>query len=162
MISKNSTLFFAIITIIGSVCFSCNQNKIFDDYSEIPSGVWSQDSLVNFNFNVPKNSVDYSINYNIRYAISYPYYNLYISYYLEDSVGNIISTELQEIILFDKKTGEPIGDGLGDLYDLKVESFKKVSFPYSGEYKFKVKQFMRTNDLSGIMSFGLMVDKLKD
>lgn len=162
MISKTPTIFFALITLIGVVCFSCNQNKIFDDYSEIPSGVWSQDSLINFSFNLLEDSIDYSLNYNIRYAIGYPYYNLYISYYLEDSVGNNISTELQEIILFDKKTGEPIGDGLGDIYDLKVESIKSMSFPYSGDFKFKVKQFMRNTDLKGIMSFGLVVGKTED
>ena len=162
MIAKNSSVFFALITFIGVVSLSCNQNKIFDHYCEMPSGVWNQDSLVVFNFNVLEDSIDYSLNYNIRYSISYPYYNLYISYYLEDSNGNNISNELQEIILFNKKTGEPIGDGLGDLYDLKVESFKRMSFPYSGKYNFKVKQFMRTNDLSGIMSFGLVVDKRKD
>ncbi len=82
-----------------------------------------------------------------------------MKYYLEDSAGVMLSSELQELILFDKKTGEPLGEGLGDLFDRGVPVFEDQKFPYAGEYNFKVKQFMRMEALPGILSFGLKVQQ---
>lgn len=141
------------------VLISCNEKKIYDEHIDIANSVWNEDSLASFEFQVPSDTMGYRLYYNVRYLLGYPFYNLYISYYLEDSVGNSISSDLQEIILFDRKTGEPLGDGLGDIFDREVLIEENKSFPYRGKYKFKVKQFMRTKDLPGIMSFGLRLEK---
>ena len=58
---------------------------------------------------------------------------------------------------FDKKTGKPLGDGLGDLFDRSISIFENQQFSYVGDYTFKVKQFMRMEYLPGVHSFGLKV-----
>ena len=151
------TLSFNLLILLSF--WGCNENKIYNEYIEIDQAIWNQDTILNFKFTVLDDSSNYDLSYNVRYAKIYPFYNIYISYYLEDSIGNSISNELQEITLFDKKTGEPLGDGLGDLFDLNIPNIKKMSFPYSGAYSFKVKQFMRIKNLGGIMSFGLEIEK---
>ncbi len=148
-----------IITLIGVITLSCNQHKIYDDYVEIDNSIWQEDTLASFEFTVPSDSINYSISYNVRYAEGYPFYNLYLTYYLEDSLQTPISSELQEIILFNKKTGEPLGDGLGGVFDREVLIFNNMKFPYVGKYHFKIKQFMRIKELPGIISFGIKIEK---
>lgn len=147
-----------LLHLISIGLISCSGNRVYDDYVDLNQGIWHVDSLTAFQFEIPSDTSEYTLSYNVRYAAGYPYYNLYITYYLEDSVGETISSELQEIILFDKKTGKPLGDGLGDIFDREVLIFSGLKFPYHGEYTYKVKQFMRTEELAGIMSFGLKIE----
>ncbi|SMD34404.1 gliding motility-associated lipoprotein GldH [Reichenbachiella faecimaris] len=138
---------------------ACNGNTVIDEQSDIQEGLWHLDSLVAFQFEIEDTTSSYQIQYNVRYAVNYPYYNLFLKYYLEDSTGEILSSELQELILFDKKTGEPMGEGLGDLFDRGVPVFEDQKFSNPGAYTFKVKQFMRMEQLPGILSFGLKIQK---
>lgn len=149
-----------LILLIATIAFAaCDQNKIYDTYVDLEENTWHIDALPTFNLDIDDSQIPYDISYNIRYADFYPYYNIYVKYFLEDSTSTIIDSELQEIILFDKKTGNPLGEGLGDILDRRVMVFPGFKFPAEGKYTFKIKQFMRTDNLPGIMSFGLRVDK---
>jgi gliding motility-associated lipoprotein GldH len=156
-LSNTKNFFLAIVLMV--IITACDQNKIYDTYVDLEDSIWHQDTLTSYNFSIEDAALDYDISYNIRYAEVYPYYNIYVKYYLEDSMSTIIQSELQEIILFDKKSGTPLGDGLGDIFDRQVLIFENFKFPADGNYTFKIKQFMRTENLPGIMSFGLRIDK---
>ena len=145
-----------------STLISCDSNTIIDEQFDMAEGAWHEDSLASFNFEIEDTTTVYFLDYNVRYAVNYPYYNLYVKYYLEDSVGIMISSELQELVLFDKKTGEPQGEGLGDLYDRNVRIFEEQKFGYSGAYTLKIKQFMRMQELPGILSFGVKIEIPKE
>lgn len=156
-LSNTKNFFLAIVLMV--IITACDQNKIYDTYVDLEDSIWHQDTLTSYNFSIEDAALDYDISYNIRYAEVYPYYNIYVKYYLEDSMSTIIQSELQEIILFDKKSGTPLGNGLGDIFDRQVLIFENFKFPADGNYTFKIKQFMRTENLPGIMSFGLRIDK---
>ncbi|MFY0628243.1 MAG: gliding motility lipoprotein GldH [Reichenbachiella sp.] len=140
-----------------SLMMSCGPKIIIDEYKDISTGIWAADSIASFDFIIEDTVINYEIMYNVRYASSYPYYNLFVTYYLEDSVGNILATDLQDLTLFNKKSGEALGEGIGDLYDREIPIFDKFEFTTSGKYSFKVKQFMRMEELPGVISFGLKV-----
>ncbi|MEP2026295.1 MAG: gliding motility lipoprotein GldH [Reichenbachiella sp.] len=148
-----------VVSGLAASIMACSSNTVIDEQSDIQEGLWHLDSLVAFQFEIEDTTSAYQIQYNVRYSVNYPYYNLFLKYYLEDSTGEILSSELQELILFDKKTGEPIGEGLGDLFDRGVPVFEDQKFSYAGSYSFKVKQFMRMEQLPGILSFGLKIQK---
>ena len=150
---------FTPLLISALVILGCDSNKIYDSYSDLPDAIWHEDSLVVFDLNLSQSELDYQLTYNVRYIEEYPYYNVYVKFYLEDSASNLIRSELQELILFDKKTGKPLGDGLGDIFDREIPIFNDFKFPYNGDYSFKVKQFMRVENLPGIMSFGIKLKK---
>lgn len=154
-----SIYYFLALGFVIVIVSSCNSNTVIDEQSDIREGLWHLDSLVAFQFDIEDTTSVYEIQYNVRYAVNYPYYNLFLKYYLEDSSGEILSSELQELILFDKKTGDPIGEGLGDLFDRGVPVFSDQKFSNPGTYTFKVKQFMRMEELPGILSFGLKIQK---
>ncbi|MEO9849661.1 MAG: gliding motility lipoprotein GldH [Reichenbachiella sp.] len=157
-----TTSYILVMASLALTMASCNSNIVIDEQSDIQEGLWHLDSLVAFEFDIEDTASIYQIQYNVRYAVNYPYYNLFLKYYLEDSTGEILSSELQELILFDKKTGEPIGEGLGDLFDRTVPIFKDQKFSSTGQYSFKVKQFMRMEQLPGILSFGVKIEKPED
>lgn len=148
-----------IVLGIAAAIPACSSSTVIDEQSDISEGLWHLDSLVVFQFDVEDTTAAYEVQYNVRYAVNYPYYNLFLKYYLEDSTGAILSSELQELILFDKKTGKPMGEGLGDLFDRSVPVFDNKKFSYAGSYTFKVKQFMRMEQLPGILSFGLKIQQ---
>ncbi|MEP3387683.1 MAG: gliding motility lipoprotein GldH [Reichenbachiella sp.] len=150
---------FLIVFSVSLSMVACGDKTVINEQSDIQEGLWHLDSLVAFQFEIEDTTSIYQVQYNVRYAVDYPYYNLFLKYYLEDSAGEMLSSELQELVLFDKKTGEPLGEGLGDLFDRGVPVFEDQKFPYAGVYNFKVKQFMRMENLPGILSFGLKVQK---
>jgi len=150
---------FLIVFSVSLSMVACGDKTVINEQSDIQEGLWHLDSLVSFQFEIEDTTSIYQVQYNVRYAVDYPYYNLFLKYYLEDSAGEMLSSELQELVLFDKKTGEPLGEGLGDLFDRGVQVFEDQKFPYAGVYNFKVKQFMRMEQLPGILSFGLKVQK---
>jgi gliding motility-associated lipoprotein GldH len=65
------------------------------------------------------------------------------------------------ITLFDANTGEPLGDGLGDIWDHKVLIAKGISFDKIGKYTFKLRQEMRQDSLPSILSVGISLEKVK-
>ena len=150
-------LHFPVVLFVFSILISCSESVVIEEYKDIPNGIWHVDSLASFEFEIEDTLTWYDINYNVRYAADYAYFNLYVTYYIEDSIGSIVESELQNLVLFDKKTGEPLGQGLGDLYDREIPIFQKYRFKKSGKHFFKVKQFMRIEELPGILAFGVRI-----
>lgn len=155
---KNKIILLALLA-ISAIAISCSDEVVIDEYHDLPTGLWHIDSLATFEFYVEDTTVDYSISYDVRYAAQYPYYNLYVTYYLEDSMKNPQSSKLQNLQLFDKKTGEPLGDGMGDLFDRSILIDEKHRFKVAGKHYFQIKQFMRMDELPGVLSFGLKIHK---
>jgi gliding motility-associated lipoprotein GldH len=137
---------------------SCNSNAIFKDHEDIDDGVWYVKNEPSFTFEITDISQPYNVYYLIRNSIGYPYYNLYVKRFLLNEKNKIVNEALNELILMDERTGKPIGDGLGDLFDHKIVALKNYRFPKAGKYTFKVRQYMRQDPLPGIMSMGVSVE----
>ena len=109
---------------IGVVLFlfltGCDPNTVYNAYEDIDDGQWFEKNAPTFSFEIKDATMPYNIYYNLRNSLAYPYYNLYLTRYLTDEKGKLIESRLDELILMDPKTGEPRGDGLGDLFDHKV------------------------------------------
>jgi gliding motility-associated lipoprotein GldH len=82
---------------------------------------------------------------------------MYISATLLDPDGQKLHTRLHEMYLMDKKTGEPMGKGAGDIFDHSVLALKNQQFKKPGTYTLKLTQYMRRNPLPGIMAVGIKV-----
>lgn len=72
----------------------------------------------------------------------------------------MLSQSMEELLLFDKKSGKPAGSGLGDIFDHKfrIKALAKYRFAKPGVYTFSVEQNMRQDPLLGIMSVGVAVE----
>ncbi len=141
---------------------SCSDTRIFDNDFDLPQATWHVDSVQTFVIDVKDTALSYNLYHKVRNASDYEFYNLYIKYTIADSLHQKLAGELQEMILFDPKTGAPYGSGLGDIFSHEFPAKQNYRFPSPGRYYFKVQQYMRQPNLKGIHSVGLRVDIASD
>ncbi len=140
---------------------SCDPNRILDDNRDLEGAFWHKDSVVSFDFEIEDLSTGYNVYANIRNAQHYPFYNLYYRYAILDTDGNEISQKLENLNLFDPKTGEPFGSGLGDLFDHRQLILENYNFPAAGNFTITLTQYMRRDSLPLIQSIGARVEKVE-
>lgn len=158
MTTRKST--FLLFYLLTTFLFSCDSNSVFKDHEDIEDGQWYLKNEPSFTFEITDTTKTYNIYYLVRNSIAYPYYNLYVKRFLINDKKKIVNEALNELILMDEKTGKPMGDGLGDLFDHKIIALKNYRFPRAGKYTFKVRQYMRQDPLPAIMSMGVSVESV--
>lgn len=133
----------------------CDRNRIFEKHVDL-KGSWPLQSSQLFEFDIIDSEIPYHITGMVRNKNSYAFNNLYIKFELfhEDS---LIKTNLTEVILFEPKTGKPLGSGMGSTFDRNFDFVKSHTFETSGHYKIKLTQFMRLDTLKDIDRIGVRV-----
>ena len=154
MSNKTYWLIFVALVAIG-----CNNSRIYERNVKFPDRIWTKDKEAIFDFEINDINTNYKFYFNLRNTILYPYQNIYLSYSLEDTLGNVYDSELTNINLFDSKTGKPFGSGMGDIFDHQYLVIDNYQFNNPGMYLFKIKQYMRMDSLPEIMSVGLRIEK---
>ena len=139
---------------------ACGDARVYEEYHDFEEPYWLVSETPEFEFEIRQPADKYDLYCNIRNSISYPYARLFVTYYLQDSSGNVLQKDLINQFLFDEKSGKPFGtSGLGDLYDHQFLLLKGYEFKYQGKYKMKFEQFMRTDTLQGVMAVGLKIEQ---
>jgi len=138
---------------------SCNKSRVFEKNIDFDNNTWAIADIQEFKFEIKDTAPKYAIYFNIRNAIFYEYYNLYVKHTLIGPDGKQLSTNLHELFLMDKSSGEPLGEGAGDIFDHQVLALKNQTFAQRGTYTIKLQQYMRRDPLPGIMSVGVRVEK---
>lgn len=152
----------ALAIIALSVLIACDPNRVYEDNADIQDAIWEIDVIPQFEFEIDDASAPYNLHINIRNGISYPFHNIYVKYNLKDSSDRVLMTDMTEFFLFDPKTGEPQGDGLGDLFDNRFPLIDNLQFDYTGRYSVEFQQYMRLDSLPMIVSVGLRVERATD
>jgi gliding motility-associated lipoprotein GldH len=148
----------ALITAI--VLVACDENRIYEKNIDFEQRFWNVEQLPEYEFEIQNNTIRYNLYCDVRNSVSYEWSRLFLNYYLMDSTGKVIESNLAELMLFDPKTGKPYGNsGLGDIYDHRLKVVSNFKFPYNGKFKMKFKQEMRKDSLDGILAVGLRVEK---
>lgn len=137
---------------------SCDSNRVYEDYNDFEEAFWHLDSIQTFPFEIVDTTKSYNLLATFRNASSYPFYNLYFQYTLKDSSGNVLVERLKEVELFDSKTGQPKGSGLGDLFDHSFVLEEGYTFENAGKYSLSFEQYMRRDTLPFILSVGARVE----
>lgn len=148
-----------LLVIYSMFLYGCTGSAGFKEIRDIKNSEWAIAKKEVFVFENKDTLSKQTVNYLVRNSVSYPYYNLYLSHQLSDPNGKVISSGMDEVILFNQKTGKPYGDGLGDIFDNRVVVPKLTSVVLNkmGKYKLTVTHNMRPDPLTGIMSIGLEV-----
>lgn len=142
-----------------AILTGCDKNRVFEENQDIPENNWQIRNVPEFSFTIEEANVPYNIYFNVRNAIFYEFYNLYMRAELIGPTGQPLHLKLHEMYLMDKKTGKPLGDGAGDIFDHQFLAIKKYTFPKAGTYKIRLKQYMRKDPLAGVMAVGVRVEK---
>lgn len=141
--------------------FACDSTAVYKQTADIKDSKWLIKDVPSFTFEIKDETQAYNIYYVVRNTISYPYYNLYLNRRLIDATTKKpLSIRMEEITLFDGKSGKPLGNGIGDIFDHRVISstFSNYKFPKKGKYTLQVEQYMRQNPLVGIVSIGIVIE----
>jgi gliding motility-associated lipoprotein GldH len=149
MTPMNNRLKLVVIAILLFGCFSCNQNRVYEEYVGIASSEWEMTDTLSFD--VGKNiSADANI-IAIKYNLDYPYRNLYLRYILKDHLGRNIKNELINVSLFESTTGKPLGKGYGSVFT----TYDTLRFDPTTQFsKIQIIQNMRVDYLEGIETIG--------
>jgi len=129
---------------------SCDQNRIFEEYKAIESKTWNIQDTVSFEFPYPIEDGETILG--IKYNQDYEYRNLYLRYFLVDSLGNNIENQLLEIPLFESTSGKPTGKGFGNTFT-KYDTLPLITREKFHSIQFV--QYMRIDDLMGIEAIGV-------
>jgi len=144
---------------------SCDPNRIYEQNTDLksPAGdayVWDVQQRPSFSFEIADTAARYDIYFNVRNASGYGFYNLYLKHTLTGPDGRPAGPALlHQMVLMDPKTGEPLGAGAGDIFDHQFLALPRQRFAKPGTYKLTLEQYMRQNQLPGIMAVGVRVAK---
>ncbi|WPP53730.1 gliding motility lipoprotein GldH [Catalinimonas niigatensis] len=137
---------------------ACDTDRVYEQNYDFANKEWKVDSVPTFRFEINDPDEAYNIYWNVRNTLNFPYRNLYLTFYLEDTLGRTISTDLHNMLLFDPKTGKPYGSGMGDIFSHQIMALPKYRFDSAGTYQVRLEQYMRTETLEDILSVGVRVE----
>lgn len=141
------------------LCVSaCDPSRVYEANYDFPERYWAKEIQPAFKFNITHEG-KHNLYFNVRNESSFKNANIYFTYYLSDTTGQVLETKLTSEYLFDGKTGEPFGRTvLGDIFDHQL-LISNIDFENTGTYIMKYEQFTREDSLSGILSVGLRVER---
>lgn len=148
-----------ILFLLGLVT-GCDETRVFEKNVDFENRVWMMGHKPEFEFGIQDTTTQYNIYCSVRNSLSYPYSRLFLTWYLQDSIGKVEQQKLVSKLIFDPKTGKPEGtSGLGDIYDHRFLLIQSHRFRYSGIHKLKLEQFMRKDTLEGVLAVGVRIEK---
>lgn len=145
-----------IIVGISSLCFSCSNPSLYEQYQAIDNTLWEKDKVYYFTFHIDDVSVPYDLTLEIRNNNLYPYQNLWVFCNEEPPIGPL-QKDTVECILADEY-GKWYGHGIS-LYQSSIPIRTGYLFPHAGQYTFSFRQGMRNDKLRGIQEIGFRIQK---
>jgi len=151
MIKVKNFLFFLLVTL----AFGCSDDRIYEDFQAVPAGNWGMQDTIRFDLG----DLDLTGRKSmiaVRFNEGYPFSNCYVRVISYDSAGVILENKLINMPLFDSKSGEPLGKGIGSTYT----KYDTLPFSFKPETRsLTVLQYMRTDQLTGIEALGVKILK---
>ena len=156
------------LALLASLLLSaCDPQRVYEDNVDLKSltgepYVWDVQQRPTFSFAIADTVARYDVYFNVRNAAGYGFYNLYLKHTLTGPDGRPAGPALlHQLMLMDSKTGAPRGKGTGDIFDHQVLALPRQRFARPGTYRLTLEQYMRQNQLPGIMAVGVRVARVK-
>lgn len=150
---------YPLIAAFAILAAACSESVIYEANVDIPKETWNADSTANFMVNVDDTSSIFNIYINLRNTTSYTNSNLYLFVQTISPSGAVLRDTV-EYLLADSK-GKWLGKGFGSIRDNRLLYKQYIRFPENGTYTFGIQHGMRTDNLIGISSVGLRVEKVE-
>lgn len=149
--------FTAFVFILVFSLFSCDTERFYERYSEIPEYSWHYMDSIPFYIEINDTNSHYDIYFNIRHTGSYGFRNIWVLIILESPSG-ALSSNRHEFTL-SEPSGKWYGQGIGGIYDAQFPLRKNLKFNEIGDHVVYVKHLMRNDILQEVMNVGIRVDK---
>jgi len=146
-----------IVIVLILALNSCDRNGVYDENVSTSNGTWTENNVAKFIAPIADTLSYHNIYINIRNTTDYPNCNLYL-FIATTAPSGATQLDTIECFLADDQ-GKWLGKGFGYIRDSQVPYKRNVRFPQKGDYRFEIKQAMRTDSLIGISSVGIRVEK---
>ncbi len=153
----NSKLITLLIVFIAFT--SCDRNGVYEENIDSSKNIWAKSDIATLVAPINDTLSPHNIMLNIRNTTDYPNSNLFLFIAITSPAG-VTQLDTVECFLADDQ-GKWLGKGFGFIRDNQVPFKRNVRFPIKGDYKFEIKQAMRTDSLVGIASVGIRIEKSK-
>ena len=148
---------YIIVLFLAIGLASCDRNGVFEENIDTPNKIWAESNVAKFIAPIADTISYHNIYINIRNTTDYPNCNLYL-FIATSAPSGATQLDTIECFLADDQ-GKWLGKGFGYIRDSQIPYKSSVRFPQMGNYKFEIKQAMRTDSLSGISSVGIRVER---
>lgn len=154
----NGLPFLCVFLVGTALLVSCDEDKMFEQNSEIAEGAWHKDSTIKFEVNVQDTVSFHNLYINIANTGEYAYRNLFVFLDVFSPEGENNIRDTIECMLADN-TGKWLGRKAGNVIHNRILFKRNIRFPHTGIYVFEFEQGMRTEALEHIIGVGLRVEK---
>ena len=144
---------------------ACGGSKQFEAYNTIEANSWQEEAVQTFSFEITEQQQPLDLFFTIKNGLEYPYHNLYVKYRLvkkDEDKDQLVAEDLVEFILFNPKTGAPLGSGSSGWYDQEFPLKKSYQFDAAGQYEIQFQQYMRKGSLNDVATVGFAFDSPKE
>jgi gliding motility-associated lipoprotein GldH len=138
---------------------SCEENLVFEKYTEIRSGQWTQNEHIEFDVDISDTSSLHNFYINLRHGGNYQFSNIFLFIGSKMPDGKTFRDTLECALA--ANDGKWFGKGIGDIRDIRVLFKKNLAFPMKGRYHFSIEQAMRMNPLPYVFDVGIRLEKVK-
>lgn len=153
--NQNKLGLFIIMVFILSGCI--DNQTVYYSSQDIPLLSWKIKDSIRFDIGWMDSLNTYQLDWEIRNDNHYRYQNIGLEVIMMKG-ATIIERDTLNYPITDEK-GIWKGNGWGSLFQNSYE-YKKMKFPYKGNYQFIVHPFMNDWDLKGIGSIGLKIQSV--
>ncbi|HAI76190.1 MAG TPA: gliding motility lipoprotein GldH [Microscillaceae bacterium] len=142
---------------------ACNSSVVVEKHVTLTQGQWNLQQVPAFEFTIQDTNATYQVDYIIENTLDYPFYNLYVRYECFDPSGKIVASQLQHVLLFEEKSGKPIGkpDWKAKNFTADLVAIPALKFKTPGKHTFKLTQYMRQNPLKAVNKVGIRIQKTR-
>ena len=145
------------VFVLGLTLFSCDRNGVFDENITTKDYTWNENDVAKFGIKITDTLLYHNIYINIRNTTDYQNCNLYL-FITTKSPAGYTEVDTLECYLADEQ-GKWLGKGFGYIRVNQIPFKHNIRFPQKGEYKLEIRQAMRTDELKGIASVGVRIEK---
>ncbi|MBP5318274.1 MAG: gliding motility lipoprotein GldH [Paludibacteraceae bacterium] len=152
---KTNSLFLTLSAL--ALLTACTNNCLYNEYQEVDAEGWHQDSALVFEADIQDTVSPCDLLLQIRHTERYPYQNFWL-FVDSQSPAGIVQKDTLECYLADN-SGKWLGQRYFSLHEMSMLYLRIKRFPTTGVYRFQVSQAMRDEQLTGISSIGLCIQK---
>lgn len=143
--------------LVAGLFFSCDANRVFEDYYTSDANGWNKDSIAVFNLEIAEENQRYNLLINSRNLENYAYSNLWLFIeILSPDSTTVVDTIEYKLAL---PNGKWTGQGTGGVYHNQYGYRSNVFFPETGTYQVKIQHGMRDDVLKGLKDIGIRLEK---
>lgn len=149
-------------TYIGLCCLcglllGCSSPKDYENHLPLKGEKWNMEEVLPFDFDISDTAQPYVFGMDIRYTDAFPNQDLFLFLKTIFPDGSM-SQDTLHCYLFEDD-GKPLGKG-HRIKELTVD-YSLLKFPMPGHYTMHFVQGMRTEEVEGIASFGISLQKME-